>query len=236
MRWCPSGTRIAGRACSSLALFATGCMPLGYVFPSISYVRPATVGAARDQVRAFRVDISDDDNCFEIPEHDSYVLSQLPLHGDGSFDPQVKIAADYGWFLDGVAVIWGAAKRHTVLVRLYRPGYHTLELISWRNNERLHWKPAPSPQEQEQAIDDLVSTWWTSPMRLQTQYAAQGFEPPREPIVFRYLAPGSTSEEHRTALTFAANEYKRLARTTNDAETHSRLEEKAKALQQLVLR
>jgi hypothetical protein len=236
MRRCPSGASIAFRACGVLALIGAGCMPLGYVFPTISYVRPATVGAARDQVRAFRVDVSDDDNYFEIPEHDRYVLTPLPLNEDGSFDPQVKIAADYGWFLDGVAVIWGACRHHTVMVRLYRPGYHTIELVSWRNDERLHWTPAPTPEEQEQAIDDLVSTWWTSPTRLQTQYAAQGFEPPREPLVFRFLAPGSASNAHQAALCFAAKEYERLARNVSDAELHSRLEQKAKAIRQLMVR
>lgn len=236
MRQCPPRARIAGRACGVFALFVTGCMPLGYAFPTVSYVRPATVGAARDQVHAFRVDVTDDENCMEIPEQDRYVLTQLPLNGDGSFEPQTKIAASYGWFLDGVAIIWGSCRHHTVLVRLYRPGYQTLELISWRNNERLHWTPAATLQEQEQAIDDLVSTWWTSPASLQTRYAAQGFEPPRDPMVFRYLAPGSTSDEHREALCFAAREYERLLRTASDEEQHSRLQAKAKSLRQLVER
>ncbi|HTU92704.1 MAG TPA: hypothetical protein VMF69_21670 [Gemmataceae bacterium] len=236
MRECPPKTRIAGRACGVLALLVTGCMPLGYVFPTVSYVRPATVGPARDQVHAFRVDVTDESNCFEIPEKDSYVLTPLPLNGDGSFEPQVKVATAYGWFLDGVTVIWGSCRHHTVHVRLYRPGYQTIDLVSWRNNEPLRWTPAATPQEQEQAVDDLVSTWWTSPMRVQTQYAAQGFEPPREPIVFRYLAPGSTSDEHREALGFAAREYERLARGVNDAELQARLAEKAKTLRQIVAR
>lgn len=234
MRLCPPRATIAGRACGVLLLLLTGCMPLGYVFPTVSYVRPAKVGAARDQVRAFRVDVTDDNNCMEIPEHDRYVLTALPLNGDGSFEPQMKVAADYGWFLDGVAIIWGSCRHHTVLVRLYRPGYQTLELTSWRNDDRLRWTPATTLQEQEQAVDDLVSTWWTSPTHLQTQYAAQGFEPPREPIVFRYLAPGSTSDEHRETLCFAAREYERLLRSADDEEQRSRLQAKAKALRQLV--
>jgi hypothetical protein len=112
----------------------------------------------------------------------------------------------------------------------------TIELVSWRNGEKLLWTPAQTQKEQEQAIDDLVSTWWTSPMRFQVQYALNGAGPPREPLVFHFLAPGSTSDEHREALCFAAGEYERLAQQATEADMHSRLEEKAKSLRQLVLR
>lgn len=224
------------RLCGLLGLLCAGCMPFGYVYPNISYVRPASVGAARDQVRAFRVDVTDDNNRFEIPEGDQYVLTQLPLKEDGSFDPQLKVATDYGWFLDAPAFMYGSARHHTVLVRLYRPGYHTLELTSWRNDERLHWTQAQTPLEQEQAVDDLVTTWRTSPLHLQCQYATQNRDTPRDPMLFRYLAPGSISDEHRETLCFAAGEYERLANEATDAKLRSRLEDKAKALRQLVLR
>jgi hypothetical protein len=224
------------RLCGLLGLLCAGCMPLGYVFPSVSYVRPATVGAARDQVRAFRVDVTDDANSISLPERDCYVLTPLPLNEDGSFEPQVKVAADYGLWLIGLPGSFGSSRNHTIRVRLYRPGYHTIELLSWRNDERLLWTPAPTPKEQEQAIDDLVSTWWTSPMGYQVQYAMQGADPPRQSIVFRFLAPGSASDEHRDTLCFAAAEYERLAQQATEPEMRSRLEEKAKSLRQLVLR
>jgi hypothetical protein len=222
------------RLCGLLGLLCAGCMPFGYVYPSISYVRPASVGAARDQVRAFRVDVTDDDNCFGIPEGDSYVLTSLPLNEEGSFNPQLKVATDYGWFLDAPAFMHGAARHHTVLVRLYRPGYHTIELTSWRDDQRLHWTQTQTPQEQEQAIDDLVTTWRTSPQTLQCQYATQNREAPHDSMLFRYLAPGSISEEHHEALCFAAGEYERLAQEATDAKLRSRVTEKARALRQLV--
>jgi hypothetical protein len=224
------------RLCGLLGLLCAGCMPFGYVYPSISYVRPASVGGARAQVRAFRVDVTDDDNCFAIPEGDSYVLTPLPLNEDGSFDPQLKVATDYGWFLDAPAFMYGSARHHSVLVRLYRPGYRTLELTSWRSDERLHWIQAQTPQEQEQAIDDLVTTWRTSPQHLQCQYAMQSRDAPRDPMLFRYLAPGSISDEHREALCFAAGEYERLTNEATDAKLRARVEEKARALRQLVNR
>lgn len=216
-----------------LGLLVAGCMPIGYAYPTVSYIRPASVGAARDEVRAFRVDIVDDDNCFEVPEKDRYRLTPLPLHPDGSFEPQIKVAVDYGWILNALALIYDSSRHHTALVRLYRPGYHTIELEPWRKEGRLQWIPAPTPQEREQAIDDLVSTWKTSPLRLQNKYAYEGFVPPHDPVVFRYLAPGSTSYEHRSALRFAAGEYEQLRREATDPQLRSRLEKKVKALQQL---
>ncbi len=225
------------RLCGLLGLLcAGGCMPLGYVYPSISYVRPASVGTAREQVRAFRVDVTDDDNSFDIPEGDRYVLTPLLLNEDGSFDAQLKFATDYGWFLDAPAFMHGSARHHTVLVRLYRPGYHTLELGSWRSDERLHWTTAPTPQEQEQAIDDLVSTWRTAPMHLQSQYAVNNAQTPHDALLFRSLAPGSISDDHRDALSFAAGEYERLANAVPDVEQRSRMMEKAKELRLLVSR
>jgi hypothetical protein len=224
------------RFCGLLGMLLAGCMPLGYAYPTISYVRPASVGAVRDEVRAFRVDVADDDNCFEIPEKDRYRLTPLPLHGDGSFDPQMKVAVDYGWMLNCLALISGSSTHHTVLVRLYRPGYQTLELESWRKQGRLQWTPAATPQDCEQAIDDLVTTWYTAPARLQSKYAYEGFAPPHDSVIFRYLAPGSTSPEHRAALHFAAGEYERLLSEVNDPALRSRLDEKSKALLQLAAR
>ena len=224
------------RLCGLLGLLCAGCMPLGYFYPSISYVRPASVGAIRDQVRAFRIDVTDDDNTFELPEGDRYILRPLLLKDDGSFDPQVKVATDFGWFLDAPAFMHGSMRNHTVLVRLYRPGYHTLELTSWRGDERLHWTTAPTPLEQEQAIDELVSTWRTSPRRLLCQYAVNHNDAPHDSLLFRFLAPGSASEEHLEAMCFVAGEYERLANEASDEQLRSRVEEKARAIRQLVAR
>jgi hypothetical protein len=236
MRFCALSARAARRACGLLSLLCAGCMPIGYAYPTMSYVRPARVGASADAVRAFRIDVVNDDNSFDITEKDSYRLTPLPLHQDGSFDPQMKVAVDYGWLVACMALTYNSSTHHTVLVRLYRPGYQTIELESWRKQERLQWTPAPTLQERELAIDGLVSTWKTMPERLQNEYASKGFVPPRDPVVFRDLALGSTSPEHCFALDFAAGEYEQLLKEATDPDQRARLEEKAKALHQLAAR
>jgi hypothetical protein len=205
-------------------------MPLGYAYPTVSYIRPARVGPARNEVKAFRVDVVDDQNFLNLEEKDRYILRPLPLHRDGSFDAQVKVDVDYGWIWNCVAMIAGSTTHHTMLVRLYRPGYHTLEVESWQKNGQMQWTEAPTLEEQEDAIDALVSTWNTTPDRVQNQYAFKGFVPPHEPVVFRYLAPGSASPEHHAALRFAAGEYERLLNDATDKDLRTRLEDKAKAL------
>jgi len=223
---------MALRACGLLCLFMAGCIPIGYAYPRVSYVAPVSVGAARDQVHAFRVDVADDDNCIDFPEDDQYVLRSLPLHRDGSFDPQVKVSVDYGWIWNCIALIYDGSTHHTMMVRLYRPGFQTIEIESWQKSGQMKWVVASSLDEQEQAIDDLVSTWNTTPVRIQNRVARTGFVPPRDPLVFRYLAPGSSSDEHMQALHFAASEYERLMREANDPDMRSRLQDKGKALRQ----
>ena len=124
----PSTARSARRMGGWLVLLLAGCMPLGYAYPTLSSVRPARVGPARDEVRAFRVDVADDDNCLDFEENDRYVLSALPLHHDGSFDPQRKVSVDYGWLWNCISVVYNGSTNHTIMVRLYRPGYRTLQL------------------------------------------------------------------------------------------------------------
>jgi hypothetical protein len=236
MGGCPAAARIAWRMGGLLGLFMVGCMPLGYAYPKVSFIPPGTVGPVHDEVHAFRVDITNDDNSIGMTEKDMYVLSRVPLHDDGSFDPQTKVSVDYGWLLYGFMDFFDASTHHTMLVRLYRPGYHTLEIESWQTKGRLHWVKAPTLEEQEQAIDDLVSTWKTTPERIQIKAASSGFTPPHDPIVFHYLAPGSDSPEHWDALGFAASEYERLLSLAKDPDLHARLQAKTKALREMALK
>lgn len=228
--------RMGLQACGLMSLLLAGCM-LPYAYPTVSYVPPVCVGPARDEVHAFRVDIADQDNSsVRLPERDRYVLSPLPLHADGSSDSQVKVALDYGWILNCISYFCDGYTHHTMRVRLYRPGYQTIEIEPWQKNNRLEWVEARSPEEREQAIDDLVSTWDTSPFSLQNRISQTGFTPPRDPIVFRYLAPGSVADEHLRVLQFAAREYEQLARNVQEPELHARLQAKAKALRDLAIK
>jgi hypothetical protein len=214
-------------------LLMSGCIPIGYAYPTVSYVGPTPVGAPRDEVRAFRVDVADDDNSPEFPEKDEYVLQALPIDRDGQFDAQVKVAVDYGWVWNWIALIYNEHTHHTMLVRLYRPGYQTVEIESWQKSGKVKWVAAPTPADQERAIDDLLTTWNTAPVVTKVNRSKTQSEPPTDATVFRYLAPGSTSDQHLQALQFFAQEYERLQRGATDKDVSARLGTKAKALRML---
>ena len=74
---------------------------------------------------------------------------------------------------------YDSSPHHTVLVRLYRPGYQTLELQSWRAQKNWTYPRVKTPQEHEQAIDDLLTTWRTTPIGVQCQYSIRSGETPR---------------------------------------------------------
>lgn len=226
------------RAVSILAgmcVLATGCIPIGYAYPTVAFVPGVRVGAPVDEVHAFRLDVADDDNGIEFAdrEHDRYILHSLSPGAGDRLWPQMKTAVDYGWIWHFIAMSYGGHTHHTLLVRLYRPGFQTIEVRSWQKGGEAKWVEAADLETQEKAIDDLLSTWGTDFqgwIRRRTSHDSK--DAPRDSTVFHSLAAGSTSKSHRQALLFAASEYERL-KSAADQAMRSRLEEKAQALRQL---
>jgi hypothetical protein len=180
-----------------LCLLLAGCIPfvpVYYTYPTVSHVSGVAVEAPREEVRAFRVDVLDHSTCMHCPA-------------------QSKVALDYGWIWNGIALIYDGNTHHTLRVRLYRPGWQTVEIKPWEKTAVVKWTPAPDLAAQEQALDDLLSTWETDfigQCRLLDR-AGTNPEPPRDSSRFRFLATGSVSAQHRQVLLFAAAEYERLA-------------------------
>jgi hypothetical protein len=193
----------------------TGCfVPIGYAYPTISHVASVQVEQAQGEVRAFRVDITDKQNClggftpncFNCGDDDRYVLTALPLSQDGYVPAQTKVALDYSWIWNCVWIYSGQT-HHSVKVRLYRPGWQTVEIRSGEKSGRVVWRKAEDLEAQEKAVDDLLSTWETD-----WRFSHDTEQPPRESTdVFCHVAPGSASAAHRQVLQFAASEYDRLA-------------------------
>jgi hypothetical protein len=159
--------------------------------------------------------------------------------------PQTQVALDYGWIADCVALTYRSHTHHTVLVRLYRPGWQTVEIKAWDQVGPIAWKEAADLPARERAVDDLLSTWGTD-VQAQPPWRTEGHKVPpppprpRDAQVFRNLAPGSTSAWHRQALLFAASEYERLggaaAPDKAGQELRQRVSEKAKRLRELAAR
>jgi hypothetical protein len=194
-----------------------GCdtlVPLYYAYPTVTHVPALPIKATDDGVQAFRVDVVDQDNGVNFPEEDSYVLTPVPLGPDGTVPAQTRVALDYGWILSRDGQVHDGQTRNTVLVRLYRPGWQTVEYrSSWDKVSGVAWKAAADPAAREKAVDDVLLTWATDFQGYRQVRAQAGKKPAPAPdytLILRHLAPGSASASHRQVMQFAADEYERL--------------------------
>lgn len=192
-------------------LCLSGCLG-GYVLPTVALTPGVRVVAGADDIHVIRVDVADDENCDEFADHDRYVLHPVPLTPDGTALPQVNLGLDYGWLWNCVLLGYSAHTHHTLMLRVYRPGWRTVQIPSWQLRGRVKWEKAPDLAAQEKAVDDLVSTWETDFQGYSfRKEKLKGLPRPADANLFRCLAPGSASRSHQATLLFAASEYDRLA-------------------------
>lgn len=208
------GSRWWVRCLVVLCPLLSGCFPLLYAYPSLSVVPPIEAGPVPDKIYAFRVDVTDEQNGAEFPDHDCYVFREIQLSGTSRIPSQVKIDLDRGWMFYG-PVKYSAHTHNAVCVRLYRPGWQTVEVARPEAARHLSWVKAEGTRAREKAVDDLLSTWKTDSSGQAEYYRKirSGDGTPRQPedtTLFRCLAPGSAGGQHRWLLLFAADEYQRI--------------------------
>lgn len=188
-------------------LFGTGCL-LPYAYPKVSYIPAVSREDFPADARAFRVDVTARHaDAGENGEHTIGPITPLP---GGSVPPQARASLDHG------IAVWGplsytAGEAHTTRVRLYRPGYRTVEITSWALRNDVKWEKAADWSAQEQAVDDLLRC--PSVLGKHTKPAA---------------VPEAASGE---TLLFAAAEYERVSGLARESEA-ARLREKARTLRE----
>ena len=204
----------------------SGCLvPVGTAWPSVGVTPPLQVVAGGNQVRAFRVDKSTSHGCMDFSHDNEYVLKEIPVSSAGWVSPQGKVACDYCWYWNCIALTYFNGKHHTVTVRLYQPDRQTLEIDSWDLPQGVRMGLMRDLADREKAVDELVSTrganFWQEMYEKHDAHDPSGVESAES--WFRFLAPGSKSPEHRQALLFAASEYERLAKTDPQDDPYSRV-------------
>src|SRR5437773_525230 len=144
----------------SPALLMAGCVPIPYAYPTVSQVAAVKLGPERDEVQVFRVDIADDQSCvdFADKQRDHYVLSEVAASPAGEVPSQTRVAFDSGWYWNLIAISYQVHTHRTICVRLYRPGYRTVELTPGDKPEKVVWREARELVAQEKAVDDLLAT------------------------------------------------------------------------------
>jgi hypothetical protein len=207
------------------ALCLSGCM-LPYAAPSVNYVPPFDLECPAGEVRVFRVNITRERSDADVEE--LCELKEVGAEGINKTPGQTSLGYTNGVYVTGKhGKVHNASTSHTLAVRLYRPGYETVELNSWDPPGKIIWKEAMTAAVQEMALDDLfdLGEKKTTP----DEKAA---------MVHRTLQPGTKSSAHRTALRFGAGEYARLAAQVTGKEPsqralRDRLVDKARRLEQL---
>jgi hypothetical protein len=186
----------------------TGCVAFAY--PTLAHVPELTVPNPDGSVHAFRVDV---DTTVGANTKTQYTLSRIPIDARGLIPSQLELAPATGVYNPfGITGVAEERSNYTMLVRVYRPGYRTIEVQAWDKSRELMWLPAADLAAQEKAIDDLLAVpgWskvWSEMTNQAMNSGGMGYTmyPPAP------LQPGSVSSMHRQALQFAASEFGRLA-------------------------
>jgi hypothetical protein len=209
---------------SLLLASTTGCIPLVYAYPSISFIPEINVGHDSKLIYAFRVDITEDSS-----EAGHYQFRRLPMTPNGYVSGQEKTALDDGYCWNCIGFKHERQIHHTLRERLYRRGYEVIDVHSWQGTQPVIWKEISGTSEEEKAIDALLA-----PIHAASSKEADGTQ-------FLHLEPGSVSPQHQDSLRFAAAEYEYLAKKLealgeDNDDAYDRCRAKARALRDLASR
>jgi hypothetical protein len=211
-------------------LAAAGCLQVPFYVPEFTSV-PSVQPGCKEDLHAFRVDATQRMELKEEPgrEHtvrgenfETFELTKIQPSRGGATPQQVGVNASFGWCYVGLWNYCTSYTSHSVALRLYRPGFETIELKPGQPSSELQWQPATTLAAQEKAVDDLLGV---SPLeRINPKLATQQ----------RRLESGAKSAAHYSALLFAAREYERIARSVSpelpEPEARARLTDKANRL------
>jgi hypothetical protein len=204
--------------------------------PNISYVPGQQLTDSADQLHVFRIDVTEKSSYLGIPAGAEYRFGEVSLDENAYCGSQLKASIDYSWAYQSFANAWcgipkGETVSHSLIVRIYRRGYDTVEIGSWKKDPPIEWVPVIDVREQEKAIDDLLSTIERKggSDKRESEMARGPFHDEREQ--FGHLVNGSMSETHQKAMLFAAREYEWLAKSMQTSDignaVHNRLLAKA---------
>ncbi len=218
---------LAGLVC----VFLAGCL-VPYMYPHVQHVSGFRVPKEGSELYAFRVEAA---NVVEagLPRP-HYTLARLSLERGEHVPAQTDVTLDYGAFVGG-ATQNPVHQGHSLLVRLYRPGYRLVEIRAGDPPARIAWQSVNGLAGEEEVLDSLLA----APFVPLPQVLGQ--KPLPTPVVSKGwvpldVTPGSAGAQHRDALLFAAGEYERLARKVPEylpiSEGKGRLLKKARDLKE----
>jgi hypothetical protein len=205
----------------------SGCFVGGYAYPSVQVIPRTKVGPeVADEVHAFRVDILDNCGSVEMCSSDDYLFREVGLNSRGDVPCLASAKLGIGWWSALPRLSYRQRLHPTMRLRLYRPGYETVEVKPWRWRREVEWKAAATPEAREKSVDDLISTRETNDIYKISPEAWQ-----HSGVDYSLGMP--KTEAQRAALQFVAGEYARLgtaARAQGNAEAGDRLDGKSRLI------
>ena len=189
-------------------------MQVPYFLPELNYAPGVDARCKRDEVHAFRVDLTQKTeikeglNAMRGSVMEYQTLSQIRTSADGATSPQIGVSFSSGWRYVGVVNYTSSSTEHGVTLRFYRPGYETIAFKPGATATELHWKKALDLSAEVKAVDDLM--------------IGPALKNSRSIEARQILEPGTKSAAHREALQFGAGEYERLARDLSSSDPDER--------------
>lgn len=195
-------------------LGVAGCL-VPYCARSVSQLPPVDLNCDPHEVHAFCVSVTRLNSRDEISK-ERWALRELEA-GRRQTASQSKTSYDFGVFAisPGTAPGFLIDTTHSLRLRLYRPGFKTVDLEAVEPQGKVFWEPAADALARETALDDLFG--------LKPVVGAKG-----EALVERVLEPGSKSKEHLAALQFGIEQYTALAASLGEPKTDDLRELKAR--------
>ncbi len=211
-----------------------GCLSVPFSIPEVNTIPSVGLDGATD-AHIFRVDVTErmtvepgTATAQGGPKAvETYEFTEVPAEAAGTTPRLVGVTCRQGWRYVGVANYNTDCLSHTIALRLYRPGFDTIEVKCGQVPHDVQWTEAADLDAQEKALDDLLGVDLLEPRNATNDVMT----------VKHNLLPGPASDGQRAALRFCVGEYERLARraarSADDAELRGRLLAKATRLKLL---
>jgi hypothetical protein len=192
----------------ALSLLSAGCIPFAFVYPEVTYI-PSPMVKNDDSVYVFRVDrkLKSERGGFWIagwiarhsPEEK---LSLLSRSTSGNWEAQKNITLEGGYSVP----LYSTFEFHQTVLRLYRPGYETVEIrgLPWKQD--IQWIRADDRTAREEALDKIWSCPKNRPWPNEVDWNQENM--PNQEQLYRYVNIKVDTPE---PLLFLASEYERIA-------------------------
>jgi hypothetical protein len=144
-----------------LTIGSVGCIPIAYVYPKVDYQSVSGLPSheadidTQPEITAYLLRTTTHGGLIPLYRTEA-TISTIPLSNEGDAK-HLRVTLESGAFLLMAALSHGWSTSHHARLRLYRPGFKTIEIDKQEADEKLDWIPVNNAAEYEDAIDQVLS-------------------------------------------------------------------------------